>query len=308
MRVDGMILKDRVLLDYDKMMDHLNGMVERYPFLSFSYLGETIMGRGIPMLTLGTGDRACLFVGAQRAGDWMTSLLLLRWLSEACEIFSVNGRIFRYSLPYLLSTRRIIVLPMLNPDGVEYCLHGVRKENLLYERLLLMNGGSDDFSSWQANARGVDLSHNYSVGFFEQKEREKREGILGGASVGFAGESSESEPEVGALCNYLRYHIDIRAVLNFQMMGGSIGYDSHGRTAPRSHSIARSLSLFSGVALNVLDESKDFGTISDFCIVERNLPAFVVGCGEKEMSEPYGDAFYLYARFRKMLFLSLTLV
>ena len=302
------ILEYKTPLDYAKMMERLNLMVEQYPFLSFSYLGETMMGRGIPILTLGTGDRALFFVGAQRAREWITSMILLRWLNEACELCATNAKIFRYHIGYLLSTRRIIIVPMLNPDGVEYHLHGVSEGNVLYDRLRSMNEGSDDFSAWQANARGVELSHNYGIGFSEQKEKEKREGILGGAPVGFAGESSESEPEVGALCNYLRYHRDIRSVFDLRTNGETIGYDSHGRTAPRSQSIAESLSSFSGYALDKSEEGEDFATLSDFCIVERNLPAFTVYCGKGESSLSANEAFYLYTRLRKMLFLSLTLI
>lgn len=295
-------------LDYETMMDFLNFMVERYSFLSFSYLGETIMGRGIPILTLGEGERALLFVGTQRAKDWITAILLLRWLEEACELYATNSKIFRYHLGYLLSTRRIIIIPMLNPDGVAYRMHGVSKEHVLYDRLLSMNGGSDDFSVWEANARGVDLAHNYGVGFAEQKEKEKREGILGGSPVGFAGESSESEPEVGALCNYLRYHRDIRAVFDLQTTGEMIRYDSRGRTAPRSQSIAESLSLFSGYALANNEENEEFATLSDFCIVEQNIPAFTICCGSGDANPLSEDAFALYTRLRKMLFLSFTLI
>ncbi len=308
MREERKIFEYTTPLDYATMMEYLNFTVERYSFLSFSYLGETMMGRGIPILSLGEGDRALLFVGAQRAKEWMTSLLLLRWLREICELFATNGKIFRYHIGYLLSTRRIILIPMLNPDGVEYHLHGVSEGNVLYDRLRSMNDGNEDFSDWQANARGVDLSHNYSVGFAMQKEKERREGILGGAPMGFAGESSESEPEVGALCNYLRYHRDIRAVFDLQTTGETIEYASHGRTAPRSQSMAKALSDFSEYRLAPMENEGEFGRLSDFCIVERNLPAFTVRCGKGEAPLPLSEAFYLYTRLRKMLFLSLTLI
>ena len=39
-------------------------------------------------------------------------------------------------------------------------------------RGLKYNQQSDDFSHWQANARGVDLNHNYDSGFYEYKKIE----------------------------------------------------------------------------------------------------------------------------------------
>ncbi len=299
------LLEYQATMDYGRMMEYLNLMVERYPFLSFSYLGESIMGRGIPVLTLGEGDSAALYVGVHRAKEWITSVLLLRWLNEACEWYASGGKLFHYNAGYLFSKKRLIVVPMLNPDGVDYHLNGVSSGNVLCERLSAMNGGSSDFSSWQANARGVDLSHNYSIGFDTQKIREANAGILGGAPEGFAGESSESEPEVGALCNYIRYHRDIRLVVDLQTSGETICYSSGGRTAPRSQTIANSLREFSGYRM---EEEEACGTLLDFCIGERNLPAVTLRCGKKEAPIPLSEAFYLYTELRRTFFLSLTLI
>ena len=43
-----------------------------------------------------------------------------------------------------------------------------------------MNGGSEDFTRWQANVRGVDLNHNYDAGFDAYKQLEPSLGITGG--------------------------------------------------------------------------------------------------------------------------------
>ena len=112
---------------------------------------------------------------------------------------------------------------------------------------------------------------------------------------------------MGALCNYLRYHRDIRAVIELQTTGETIKYASNGRTAPRSQSMAKALSDFSGYPLEAMEEESR-AELSDFCIVEQNLPAFTVRCGRGEASLPTSDAFYLYTSLRKMLFLSLTLI
>ena len=53
-----------------------------------------------------------------------------------------------------------------------------------------------DFTHWQANARGVDLNHNYDAGFLEYKQIEAEQGILGGGPTRYSGECPESEPEV----------------------------------------------------------------------------------------------------------------
>jgi g-D-glutamyl-meso-diaminopimelate peptidase len=70
---------------------------------------------------------------------------------------------------------------MLNPDGVDLQIKGIEAGGILSERLLKMNG-REDFSHWQANARGVDLNHNYDAGFHEYKKLEKENDICAGAT------------------------------------------------------------------------------------------------------------------------------
>ena len=98
------------------------------------------------MLTLGEGKRAVLYVGAHHAMELITSVLLLRFVNELSEFVKTKSRVYSYDTKYLLSTRTIYVIPMLNPDGVDYQINGVSRDNVLYDRLIKMNGGSEDFS------------------------------------------------------------------------------------------------------------------------------------------------------------------
>ena len=174
---DTRILNYTEPLDYAKMMQVIDCFSVRYPFLSFSYLGESILGRGIPILTLGNGKKEILYVGAHHGMEWITSILLLRFVNDFCEIFRNDKSIYRTSLSLLCEQYTVYVIPMLNPDGVDYQINGITKENPFYERVLKMNGNSADLSHWQANARGVDLNHNYDAGFWEYKELERKHGL-----------------------------------------------------------------------------------------------------------------------------------
>ena len=191
-------------LDHLALMEHLNTMSERYPFLGITSIGESIMGRMLPLITLGSGEKAVLYVGTHGGTEWSTALFLLRFLNELCELYQNEGSAFRYSVKYLLATRTLYFVPMLNPDGVDYHIHGVPEDHVLYERLQSMNGGQDDFRTWQANARGVDLRHNYPYGFSEYRAQAISHGIDGGAPRGYCGEMPESEPEVGMLPGWAR--------------------------------------------------------------------------------------------------------
>ena len=203
---------------------------------------------------------------------------------------------------FLFETRAVCIVPMLNPDGVEYQIHGVSEDHVLYDRLISMNGGSGDFRHWQANARGVDLNHNYQSGFAEYKRIEAERGIFGGAPTRYSGECPESEPETGALCNYIRYRDDLRAVLTLHAQGEEIYYTSRGESLPESERMARGLARACGYRLAEPDGAASYGGLTDWCIREMRLPSFTVECGKGSNPLPLTDFFSIYVRLRKMLF------
>lgn len=295
-------------MDYTQLMEYLNVISERYPFVGITGLGETIMGRTIPCITVGEGERSVLYVGGECATEWMTTVWLLRFLNEFCELYQNDGKAFHYSIKYLFSTRRIYILPMLNPDGIEYQIHGVPEDHILYDRLLAMNGGSNDFSTWQANARGVDLSCNYSSGFTSHKAQEAERGISNGAPYGFGGQMPESEPEIGSLCNFIRYHQNINAVVSLHTEGEKIFYTHGQKSAPRSQTVGSALSRVSGFHLVSPKENTENRGLTDWCIDELNIPAFSIACSKGAAPLGLGDWFRVYMRIREMLFMMPSMI
>ena len=293
-------------MDYALMMQYINEFSDRYPFMSVSSIGESIMGRSIPIITLGEGKKSVLYVGAHHGMEWISTVLLLRFINEYCEMFKKDSRIFNYTLKYLFSTKTIYIIPMLNPDGVDYQINGVSEDNVLYDRLVKMNGGSTDFSRWQANARGVDLNHNYNCGFAEYKRLEAEAGIEEGAPTRFSGNMPESEPEVASLCNLLRFNEDIRMVLTFHSQGEEIYYTSGDRVAPRSRTVAGALARMSGYLLAELEGMAAYGGLTDWCIAELGRPSFTIECGKGENPLPLNDYFKIYTDIREMLFMTPT--
>lgn len=300
------ILNYNAPMDHRLMMTYINEFSERYPFLSVSSIGESILGRGIPILSLGEGKKSVLYVGAHHGMEWITTTLLLRFVNEYCELLKKNSKVFSYDLGYIYSTRTVYVIPMLNPDGVDYQINGVNEENVIYERLIKMNNNSKDFSRWQANARGVDLNHNYNCGFAEYKKIETEQGVFEGASTRYSGNMPESEPEVASLCNFLRFNEDIKMVLTFHSQGEEIYYTSGDKTAPRSKTVAGALSRLSGYKLSKPEGMAAYGGLTDWCISELGRPSFTVECGRGENPLPISDHFSIYTRIREMLFTAPT--
>lgn len=290
--------------DYAALMERLYPLADAYPFVTLSYIGTSILDRAIPILHIGSGNRRVLYVGAHHGMEWITSLVLTQFCEELCKAIDTKERVFGIYPCDLLKGYTLSVLPMLNPDGVEYQIHGVSEENPLRERLLEMNDGSADFSAWQANARGVDLNHNYDAGFEEYKKLEQQEGIKKGAPTRFSGECAESEPEVAALCNLIRFSAPWRGVMTLHTQGEEI----FAPTCRENSITARRLSELTGYKLSRAEGLASYGGLSDWCVEKLSIPAFTMECGRGKNPLPITQISSIYATMRASLFLFPTIL
>ena len=304
MNEEPRILNYRQPLDYRELTRITDLLANRYPFLSVTSLGTSILGKSIPVLILGQGPSHILYIGAHHGMEWLTSVLLLRFVNEFCEFYQAGKTIYRVSLPVFWEHFTLHVIPMLNPDGVDYQINGVSPENPLYSRVLAMNGGSDDFTHWQANARGVDLNHNYDAGFQEYKQLEAEQGIGCGAPTRYSGQEPESEPEVKGLCNYIRFHDHIRLILTLHTQGEEIYYRSGGKTLPGTCAAARKISSLCGYRLSEAEGLASYGGLTDWCIRSCAIPALTLECGKGVNPLPLSGFFPIYARLRETLFVA----
>lgn len=286
-----------------EVMETAEYLSKRYPFLAIRSLGRSFMGQDIPLFVLGDeqASRSILYVGAHHGMEWITSAILLRFIHEYCVYYREERTIFGETMGSRFSSCTLYVVPMLNPDGCDLAVHGLAEDHPLREELLLMNGGSRDFSHWQANARGVDLNHNYDAGFEDYRYIEAERNIRPGPTL-YSGETPESEPESGSLANFLRFNPDIRWVMSLHTQGEEIYYTSGDRTAPRSKEIARILSRLSSYRLSTPTGTACYGGLTDWCIRELSRPSFTVECGLGVNPLPIGDFFHIYMSVREMLF------
>ena len=233
-------------MTYERMLEYISIFSERYSCFHVTYLGESMLGKSIPMITLGIGKKSVLYIGAHHGMEWITTALLLKFANEYCEMLESGGYIGHTSVSYLNSSRSIQIIPMLNPDGVNYHIEGVDSDNPLKERLIKMNRGKNDFSCWQANARGVDLNHNYDANFETYLKTDEAKKLSGGAPSKWCGEAPESEPESGLRANYVRFNDDIGLYLSFHSQGEEIYYGDKFSPSAENIRIGQMLSRLSG--------------------------------------------------------------
>ena len=281
-------------LDHKALLTELNDLARSYDIIKLSYLGKSILDKDIPLITLGDSQakKSVLYVSTHHASENITTSVLLSFIKEYITAYDNLKQVASINIRYLFKMRKIYIVPMLNPDGVD---------NPIKDRVVAYNQGND-FSKWNANARGVDLNHNYNAGFDEYKIYERANNITAGKTK-FSGEYPESEPETQALTNFIRYIQDeLKGILTFHTQGEEIYYKSNGKAPNDTEILSRHVSRMASYPLCDTEGSASYGGLTDWAINELNLPSYTLECGKGENPLDIKQAGSIYARLRDLLF------
>ena len=124
--------------------------------------GKSAGGRNILAVGLGDVRGAPMYVSGLHGGDWLCTLVLLRFVQTLLECRRQKIPLAGMDLAALPQEIRLLLVPCLNPDGLELYVRGASAAGHLsgYVRSLWR----DDIP-WQANLRGVDLGRNFDCGW-----------------------------------------------------------------------------------------------------------------------------------------------
>lgn len=289
-------------MDYSSMMKELLELTRKNEALKLSYIGNTILSRPIPLITIGEGinEKGVLYVATHHATENICTSVILNFIDEYARAYNKNEKICGINARVLFNMRKIYIIPMLNPDGVEYRMHGIENANPLYERMMKASQG--DFSKWNSNARGVDLNHNYDAYFAEYKTIENELQITHGPTK-YSGEAPESEPEVSALTSFIRYNIEnIGAVLTLHSQGEEFYYKSRGECPKKSEFLAKMIARMTTYKPSSTDGTASYGGLTDWFIKEYDKPSFTLECGKGENPLPVSQIPRIYLNLRELLF------
>ena len=284
-----------MIWDHQTVLSAIQALTARFPAAGVTLLTRSILGREIPLITLGKGKKAVLYVGAHRGTDAITSGILLDFAADYLAKYESGATVFEYPMPYLFEERKIYLVPMLNPDGAEYVAHGLAEDNPLRERVLKMEE-SRDLSHWRANARGVDLHHNYDAGFFSFHVQKSD-------AVRYGSEFPESEPETAAMARFLRLqHEEIAGALVLNAAGEELVCTCNDTLSAKTMAVGRVVSRMTGYRLERPEAVEAYGSLADWCIAKLGRPAFTVMCGKGEPPLDDEQRPLIYERLRRTLF------
>ena len=279
----------------------LAALCGRYRFLELQPVGRSVLGRDIYGVLIGGGHERVLYAAAFHGQEWMTSLVLLRLCEDICGALDGDGRLVDMDFRRAIAGRCLVFIPQVNPDGVDIALRGSTAAGRFAP--MVAEKGGDTPGLWQANARGVDLNHNFDAGREALQEMERARGIDGPSPRQWCGEAAESEPETQALTALCRRG-NFRHVLALHSQGEEIYWQYGDRTPPYARLMANILASASGYAVAQPEGLASHGGFKDWFIQQTGRPAFTIELGRGQNPLPLEDFEALYAKAREMLLLA----
>ena len=262
-------------MDYLSLEKNLSCLDETYKVKT---IGKTKLNRKIYAVEK-MNDKSlstAVLVASVHAREWITTHLLLEF---------VNQNIFK-----IITHFNIALILMANPDGVELSVNGLKNFGKKYHKKLIKINGSNDFSLWKANARGVDINNNFDAGFRLHNHGKKP------ASQGFAGVRTESEKETKAVVKYLK-KINPFMVLSYHTKGEEIYFEyfQTGEALVRDRLIAERFSNSTGYKIKNV-QSVSSGGLKDYVVSRLKIPSLTIECGSDELSHPITELYDIFLR------------
>ena len=133
--------------DYNTRLQLERNLLEKYSFIKRELVGKSLCNREIYAYTIGSGNIKTLYAGAFHGMEWLTSLVLIKFLEECCEALDSNKNILNFRIADFLKTNSLTIIPCINPDGVEIQQKG---SSSCHKFKRLIDFIATDTSHWQA--------------------------------------------------------------------------------------------------------------------------------------------------------------
>ncbi len=289
---------------YDMQREYAQSLKEKYEMISLATAGKSLMEKDIIALCIGEGKRNVLYVGGTHGMEYVTTYILFKFAEELCYTVSTDENICGFSGKEICEKARLVIIPCFNPDGTDIALKGIegcgnRKEEI-YDICKF------DFSSWNANANGVDLNHNFNADWYSLRDYEAQGGITGPSPRRFGGYYPESEPETKAIVEFLR-KVHFHRLYSFHSQGEEIYYDYNDKSPEKSLHIAKMLGAVTDYTLVKNEGHCSSGGLKDWFIEEFKEPGFTIEVGKGENPLPAESYDEIYERVKPLLVLGLML-
>lgn len=256
--------------DYKRMCSEIQQLTDKYKLLQLRCIGKSVMGKDIPCVIMGTGEKKLLVSGAYHGLEYLTAAFLVRFISELCERAVTGSDYMGYNVLSLLDKVTLYAVPMVNPDGVDIAVNGLDISDPHHRELISKVGIHSFHNVWQANANGVDINHNFDADWHMVVDKP--------SPTKYGGDAPETEPETRVVVDFVRKE-GFDMLLAFHSQGKEIYYDFDGMVGERSLKMAKRMAEVSGYAVARPEGTASFGGCKDWFIQEFGREGFTVEIG-----------------------------
>lgn len=286
-------------IDYPSavMFDNLYYLKLVYPFLDISNMGYSVLGTNIPVIKIGNGSKEVFYSASIHANEWITSVVLMRFLDDYARAFVLDTDIWGVPAKDIYNSVSIYIAPMINPDGVNLVTGAFSPGSIPYSRAQSIANNFPDIpfpSGWKANIQGVDLNLQFPAGWENAKEIKFAQGFTKPAPRDFVGSAPLVAPEAISLYNFTLAH-SFSLILAYHTQGEVIYWKYDGFLPNNSLYIGEHLARASGYLLDNTPVESSFAGYKDWFIQTYNLPGYTIEAGLGENPLPISQFSQIYS-------------
>jgi len=282
----GNVVQTDISYTYENLIRNISGLSRIYPFLQIGSIGRSVLGRNLPVIRIGEGQKEVFYNASIHANEWITTPVLMRFLEEYSRRYVEDSTIFGYNARDLFENVTLYIVPMINPDGVDLVTGGISEGSEVYQQARQIAEDYSDIpfpTGWKANIQGIDLNLQFPAGWENAREIKYAQGFVSPAPRDFVGDGPLVAPEAIALYNFTLMH-NFRLILTYHTQGRVIYWRFLNFLPPDSFEIGQEFSRASGYELETTPISSGFAGYKDWFIQEFNRPGYTIEAGLRRKS------------------------